>query len=69
MKVKEAYLTIDDGPSDYFIEIIEFLEKNNIPAIFFCRGDKLLEKEEEAIYAIKKGFAIGSHSYQHRYLH
>lgn len=63
--MKTAYLTIDDAPSDDFRKKVDFLTKNNIPAIFYCRGDNLEKHEEDAIYAIKKGFVIGNHSYSH----
>lgn len=65
MKHKIIYLTIDDAPSDDFRKKIDFLKENKIPAIFFGIG-KLLEKnEEDIIYAIKKDFIIGNHSYNH----
>jgi peptidoglycan/xylan/chitin deacetylase (PgdA/CDA1 family) len=63
--VKFAYLTIDDGPSPDFKQKIDFLFSKKIPAIFFCRGQFLKERPDFAIYAIKKGFIIGSHSYNH----
>lgn len=60
-------LTIDDGPSRFFIEKIDYLYSNDIPAIFFCRGD-LMERDSTSIsYAIKKGFIICNHSYDHPY--
>jgi len=66
MVKKVAYLTIDDGPSKDFKEKVDFLLSKNIPAIFFCRGDFLEQRPDAVIYAIKKGFIIGNHSYSHR---
>jgi len=66
-KRKTVYLTIDDCPSKYFKEKIDFLIKNNIPAILFCIGKRMEQSKEDIIYAIKKGFIIGNHSYSHRY--
>lgn len=64
-KEKVIYLTIDDGPSKYFKEKVDFLYSNKIPAIFFCRGD-YIEKYPGFVYdAISKGFLIGNHSYNH----
>jgi peptidoglycan-N-acetylglucosamine deacetylase len=60
-----AYLTIDDSPSKDFKKKVDYLLKKNIPAIFFCRGDLIEKREKEIIYAIKKGFIIGNHSYNH----
>ncbi len=63
---KEVYLTIDDAPSTDFIKKIDFLKKNNIPAIVFCIGNLIESKILEIVYAIKKGFIIGNHSYSHK---
>jgi peptidoglycan-N-acetylglucosamine deacetylase len=65
MTKKIGYLTIDDAPTDDFRNKVDFLFQNNIPAIFFCEGRKLEQRPEEIIYAIKKGFVIGNHSYNH----
>jgi peptidoglycan-N-acetylglucosamine deacetylase len=65
MKPKIVYLTIDDAPSDDFRKKVDFLKENKIQAIFFCLGKLLVKKEEDIIYAIKKGFIIGNHSYNH----
>ena len=67
MKSKTVYLTIDDAPSDDFRKKADFLKENKIQAIFFCLGKLLVKKEEDVIYAIKKGFIIGNHSYNHPY--
>ncbi len=62
---KLAYLTIDDAPSKFMKNKVDFLKKKNIPALFFCIG-KLIEKNPEpVIYAIKNGFIIGNHAYSH----
>lgn len=62
---KLVYLTIDDSPSKNMMEKADYLLKKRIPAIFFCIGH-LMEKNPDAIlYAIKKGFIIGNHSYSH----
>ena len=62
---KVGYLTIDDAPTDDFLRKVDFLASKNIPAIFFCRGEYLENKQNDVIYAIKKGFIIGNHSYNH----
>lgn len=63
--MKIAYLTIDDGPSTEFREKVNYLLSKKIPAIFFCRGKFLEERPEDAVYAIKRGFLIGNHTYSH----
>lgn len=66
MAKKIGYLTIDDAPTDDFRNKVDFLFQNNIPAIFFCIGRCITPKrEKDIIYAIKKGFVIGSHSWNH----
>jgi len=65
MKNKIIYLTIDDCPSKNFKEKLDFLIKNKIKAILFCIGKRMEKKPKDIIYAIKKGFIIGNHSYSH----
>ena len=65
MSKKIVYLTIDDAPTEHFSQKVDFLVKNNLPAVFFCRGDYLEQRPKEVIEAIHKGFIIGNHSYDH----
>ena len=62
---KIAYLTIDDCPSDGMKRKVDFLLRKNIPAIWFCRGEFLEKRQKHIVYAIKNGFVIGNHSYNH----
>lgn len=63
--MKIAYLTIDDVPSKDFKRKVNYLISKGIPAVFFCRGNLMEKRCKEIIYAIKKGFIIGNHSYEH----
>jgi peptidoglycan/xylan/chitin deacetylase (PgdA/CDA1 family) len=65
MTPKIAYLTIDDAPTADFMQKIDFLEAQNVPAIFFCTGNRLEEHPEMIVSAIKRGFIIGNHTYDH----
>ena len=65
MVKKTAYLTIDDCPSQNMIDKISYLESKSIPAVLFCQGNLLLQRVEQAVTAIRKGFIIGNHSYDH----
>lgn len=65
MPIKNIYLTIDDSPSKYMGQKIQFLESHEIPAIFFCRGEFIPKHMDKMILAIQKGFLIGNHSYSH----
>jgi len=62
---KIAYLTIDDAPSEDMKEKVDVLVSKGIPAVWFCNGDHLEKRPEHAIYAIKRGFIIGNHAYNH----
>jgi peptidoglycan/xylan/chitin deacetylase (PgdA/CDA1 family) len=65
-KVKRAYLTFDDGPSENTGEILDILSKNNVKASFF-----VVAKEEEYYdyyrRIVKEGHTLALHSYSHDY--
>jgi peptidoglycan/xylan/chitin deacetylase (PgdA/CDA1 family) len=63
--MKKVYLTIDDGPSAYATELVDYLSANGIGAVLFCRGDNMKKRPDKVIYAIKHGFIIGNHSFSH----
>lgn len=66
MKTKTAYLTIDDVPTDDLPNKLTFLHKKKIPAILNVLGRAVNPKREpHLIEAIKKGFVIGNHSWNH----
>jgi peptidoglycan/xylan/chitin deacetylase (PgdA/CDA1 family) len=62
----KAYLTIDDSPSTRMDDLVDYLERKSIPAIFFCRGDLLEENTASAIRALQKGFILANHAYSHQ---
>ncbi len=65
MKNKPAYLTIDDSPTSGFRDKMTYLNKKNIPAVFFCIGQLMEQRPNEIIECIQKGFIIANHSYTH----
>lgn len=65
MNVKKVYLTVDDIPSKDFKQKIDFLYKKSIQAILFCIGRNMHGHEDDLIYAIKKGYILGNHSFNH----
>jgi peptidoglycan/xylan/chitin deacetylase (PgdA/CDA1 family) len=67
MRQKSIYLTIDDAPSSHLAEKVDFLRKEQIPAIFYCRGEYMLPHLDQLVYALKQGFFLGNHSYTHPY--
>ena len=65
-KAPRAYLTIDDSPSTRMDDLVDFLEAENIPAIFYCRGDLLEQNSASAIRAAQKGFVLANHTFSHQ---
>ena len=63
--MKNLYLTIDDSPSPFTDEMIDYLEENRIPAVLFVRGAFLSDNPKPIIRAIEKGFVIGNHLFSH----
>lgn len=62
----KAYLTIDDSPSERMDDLVDYLASANIPALFFCRGDRLDQFGPSACRAARKGFVLGNHAYSHQ---
>lgn len=61
---KVIYLTFDDGPSQYTLELLEILEKYDVKATFFVVGTSKVEYLEDIAQG---GHAIGIHSNTHDY--
>lgn len=69
---KGVFITIDDGPNfSSFSSFLKYFNERKIVATFFFLGKGLQvalknkEYKEMLIFAIKKGFIIGNHSYSH----
>ncbi len=63
---RRAILTLDDSPSERTRDLVDFLYKNNIPALLFVRGARMDENPGPILYALEKGLTIGNHTYTHR---
>lgn len=60
------YLTFDDGPNPGTTEfILETLNKKNISATFFCRGENMVKYPGLLGDMINYGHSIGNHTYSH----
>lgn len=57
-----VYLTINDGPTDNFIQIIDILEKNNVKGVFFFNGANLANILRE--YSFKENLTIILNSFK-----
>ncbi len=59
-------LTIDDGPSDNTMRILDSLDRFGIKAIFFCTGKNIEKYFNEFNAIIKSGHIIQNHGYEHK---
>jgi peptidoglycan-N-acetylglucosamine deacetylase len=46
-------------------EKVDYLYGKGIPAVWFCQGDYLEQRPDFALQAIRKGFLLGNHSFDH----
>lgn len=60
-----ALLTIDDIASRNTPALVDYLTEKGIPAILFATGMNVEKYYNEALYAVKKGFIVGNHSFSH----
>ena len=61
-----VYLTFDDGPDPRSTEwLLDLLSKEKVPSTFFCLGSQIVRYPELYDDIIKKGHAVGNHTYQH----
>lgn len=62
---KVIYLTFDDGPNDYTLEILDLLEKYNMKATFFMLDSRMKVRPEVVERIISEGHAVGLHGVSH----
>ena len=60
-----ALLTIDDFASRNTPALVDYLTEKGIRPILFGWGEMIEKHYDEALYAVKKGFIVGNHSYSH----
>jgi peptidoglycan/xylan/chitin deacetylase (PgdA/CDA1 family) len=60
-------LAIDDGPSDVTGQLLAQLEKGGHRAVLFVLGCNVAGREAMLVDAIRRGFALGNHSFTHPY--
>jgi len=65
-KTKTLYLTFDDGPTPIVTPwVLNELDKFNAKATFFCIGRNVDRHPEIFNEIIKRGHAVGNHTYSH----
>ena len=62
---REAWLTIDDGPSDDTAAILDLLDAHDARATFFLVGERAAARPELAREIAARGHGIGNHSQTH----
>lgn len=62
-----VYLTFDDGPSDLTIPLLDVLDQYCVKATFFVVGNACAEYPDSLREIVKRGHAVGNHSYTHDY--
>ena len=63
---KNLYLTFDDGPTPGVTDqVLDLLDKYNAKATFFVVGSQVERHRELFREIMRRGHAIGSHSYNH----
>ena len=60
-----AWLTIDDGPSDDTLEILELLDAAGAKATFFVVGERAAARPHLVREIVERGHGIGNHSATH----
>ncbi|MCC6928128.1 MAG: glycosyltransferase [Gemmatimonadaceae bacterium] len=61
----EVTLVIDDGPSPATTRMLDMLEAGGHRAVLFLLGCEVAGREASLIDAIRRGFALGNHSFSH----
>lgn len=67
VKIRNVYLTFDDGPSIYTGEILDILKEYDVKATFFVTGKEGKDYKELYQRIVEEGHTLGMHSYSHKY--
>ena len=63
---KVIYLTFDDGPiPEVTPKVLDILDEFGVKATFFCVGDNVRKHPEFYKEVIKRGHAVGNHTFNH----
>lgn len=62
---KVAYLTFDDGPSQYSNDMMDVLKQQNIKATYFMLGDHMRQYPDAVKRMLNEGHYPGLHSMTH----
>ena len=62
---KQVWLTIDDGPSDDTLAVLDVLDAHDAKATFFLVGERAARHPERVREILRRGHGIGNHSASH----
>lgn len=62
-----VYLTFDDGPSEYTLELLDILDRHGLKATFFITPEDTEESFNLMNEIVGRGHTIGIHTYSHDY--
>ncbi len=62
---KVVALTFDDGPSGYTNDVLSILKRKKAKGTFFVLGNQIPGRERLLSRALRLGFEIGDHSFNH----
>lgn len=61
----QVWLTIDDGPSDDTLAMLDLLDRHGARATFFLVGERAARRPELVREIVRRGHGIGNHSHTH----
>ena len=65
-KVKEIFLTFDDGPTpEATSTVLKLLSRYNAKGSFFCLGKNIQDYPDLFQVIISEGHSVGNHTYNH----
>jgi len=62
---REVWLTIDDGPTDDTLALLDLLDQHGVKATFFVKGMLAAAHPELIDEIVARGHSIGNHSHTH----
>lgn len=62
---KQVWLTIDDGPSEETLQVLDLLDRHKARATFFLVGERAQARPDLAREIVSRGHGIGNHSQSH----